>query len=817
MRDIVPFASFAGGEITPRLYGRTDIVKYQTGAEVIENFIPRPEGGLMRRHGTRYAGEVKTSANVTRLVPFIFSTTQAYILEFGNNYFRVWKDYGQVAGPEENATTYTTAQIPDLTFAQSADTLYVCHPSHTPRKITRTSDTNWSVTDLNLAKGPFTALNTVDTQHVFCTVTGSNYDPGDSVTIQSNAAIFASGHAGSYFFMEERYYSDNSVTPYGTDRANNVNPTAGDQYSNAGNVYECAVHSGAANLSGQVPPTHTDGEAWDAPQGATARTKWRYLHSRWAVIRLDTFTDSKNMSGTIMTRLPNGLAPTGKSITNVTNSGGRCSVTITGHGYGVGDYVNITGVTGATQANGDWRIINVATNTFELEGSSAPSAYVSGGTCKRYATYKWRHSAFSTARGFPAAVTLHEQRLVYANTTTEPFGVWASRTGDYENFYPGSGDADAINYLIAAPQVNAVRWLASSDNLILGTLAQEFAAFGGGLGDPITPSNTRIVPQSSEGSIGAQPERAEGSVLFINRAGRKIFAMDYETASNYYQATDLTELANHLTATGQTFTRIAWAKNPASILWALRSDGVVCSLTYRKDQQVFAWARHPLSDGVVESIAVIPSPDGTTDDLWMIVQRTVNAVTKRYVEYMAPPFEPSSATAKDDMAFVDSALEYTGAATTTLSGLTHLEGKTVKVVLNGSTHPDCVVSGGAITLERSTTQAWVGLAYTSRLRTMKPDAGANTAGKTKRVSRVTVRVYNAIGGKVGPPDESVMEELVRREVGDPMDVSPPMRSGDYDVNLASDYGLDGRVTIIQDEPMPLDVLSVYPHITVSNP
>jgi hypothetical protein len=87
-------------------------------------------------------------------------------------------------------------------------------------------------------------------------------------------------------------------------------------------------------------------------------------------------------------------------------------------------------------------------------------------------------------------------------------------------------------------------------------------------------------------------------------------------------------------------------------------------------------------------------------------------------------------------------------------------------------------------------------------------------GKTKRVLRLTVRVHLGIGGLAGPGDESLMEDLGRREQGDAMDKSPPIRSGDFDVFLASDFDLDGRVAFVQNEPMPLDVLSIMPVMSV---
>lgn len=881
--------SFAAGEISPRLYGRTDFGKYQSAAEAIENFIVRPEGGLMRRHGTRFAGETRDHAKRSRLIPFVFSTVQAYMLEFGDGTIRFWKDYapitsatktisgisltnpavvtaaahgfsngdrviitgaggiGQVNNREftvanqtantfelsgvnatgydaytlggvasriyEIASPYLEAELNDISFSQSADTLYLTHPKHAPRTLTRTGHTAWILAPVPLSRGPFAALNGDDSQRVVCTITGGSYQPGSPVSLKASGPIFSANHVGSYFYMREIYLDQLAVSPWASTLA--FNPVLGTQVSSSGNVY-ALVDVGVGSSTGSVIPSHTEGDAWDNPTGSASTNykKWRYLHSRWAIVRLDTFIDAKTMSGTISTYLCNGLAPPTKTVSNVTNGGGLCRVTSTAHGYNEGDYVSINGVGGATQANGDWKIVNVTANTFDLANSSAPSAFTSAGTVLRYSTWLWAHSAFSLARGYPSAVALHEQRLVFANTLQQPFGLWTSTAGDYGDFLPGTKDDEPISYNIAANQADPIRWLTSGSDLVIGTLSQEFAAYGGGLGDPITPSNTRIVPQSGEGSNGVQPAKVGIETLFVNRAGRKIFSLANQSDVGGYVATDLLELAEHLTV-GVTVVRVAWAKNPLSLLWCLRSDGTLMSMTYRREQQVFAWSRHPV-DGFVESIAVIPSPDATTDDLWLIVRRTINGVTRRYVEFLAPPFEPTSTNDKLLMGFVDSALRYAGPPATALSGLFHLEGRAVKVIADGALHPDRVVTGGKVTLEAAASNVWVGLAYTSRLRTMRlevPSLGT-AQGKTKRIPRVTVRVHNGIGGSVGPGDENGLEELVRRDLADPMDASPPMRSGDFDAYLPGDFDTDGRLAIVQAEPLPLDVLSVMPVMSV---
>lgn len=425
---------------------------------------------------------------------------------------------------------------------------------------------------------------------------------------------------------------------------------------------------------------------------------------------------------------------------------------------------------------------------------------------RRYATWLWMHSAFSRARGYPATVALHEQRLAFANTTAQPFGLWMSASADYANFLPGTKDDETIAYNIAANQADPVRWMASSSDLLLGTLSQEFAAFGGGLGDPITPSNTRIVPQSGEGANGVQPVRIGTETVFVNRTGRRVISLGGEGDTGAYAATDLNELAGHLTL-GAPVTRLAWARNPAALLWALRADGALLSLTYRREQQLYGWARHDLG-GTVESIAVIPSATGAHDELWLVVRRSVAGQLRRFIEILSPPFEPTGPGDKASMCFLDASLRYEGTAVTSVSGLAHLEGAEVQVMIDGAMHPSRIVTGGGIDLETAGSSICVGLGYTSTLRSLHLDLTPQgfVQDRARRILRMSIRVLNALGGEAGTDD--MMQELVRRDQGDRMDASPPLFTGDIDILPPSTHDTTPQLTIRQREPLPLDILSV---------
>ena len=179
--------NFTGGELSPRLWGRTDIQKYASGAKRLINAIVLPQGGATRRPGTRYVDEVKTSANATILVPFTFSNVQSYVLEFGNLYMRIYKDGAlvKVTGtPVEVTTPYATADLPQLRWTQSADVLYLTHPGYQPRKITRTSHTDWSISLYPIIDGPYLDFHAGDLSVARST---------DTTQVTASPALFTTG------------------------------------------------------------------------------------------------------------------------------------------------------------------------------------------------------------------------------------------------------------------------------------------------------------------------------------------------------------------------------------------------------------------------------------------------------------------------------------------------------------------------------------------------------------------------------------------------------------------------------------------------
>jgi hypothetical protein len=431
--------------------------------------------------------------------------------------------------------------------------------------------------------------------------------------------------------------------------------------------------------------------------------------------------------------------------------------------------------------------------------------------------------SFSDTTGYPSCVTFFEQRLVFAGTTTQPQTLFFSRSADYENFddqyHETVADDDAIVYTIASNQVNAIRFLTATRTLIIGTAGGEFAANGGGTGEAITPTNILINKQSNHGSANVDGIAVGNATLFLQRAKRKIRELAYNFDVDGYTAPDLTILAEHITESG--ITQMAYQEEPNSIVWCVRADGQLLGFTYQREQQVTAWHRHILGgsfgsgNAVCESVEVLPTDDSEYQ-VWVIVKRTINGATKRYVEYLHNlDFDETDATSFN---YLDSQLAYNGSATTTISGLDHLEGEEVSILANGATHPNKTVSSGAITLDRSSTKVKVGLPYVSLLQTMRIDAGSQNGtsqSKTKRIYEITARLYESIGIEIGP-DLDNMERIPFRSSANAMNSGVNIFTGDKDIEFRGNYETDGFIFVRQNQPLPLTVLSLYPRLITND-
>ena len=400
-----------------------------------------------------------------------------------------------------------------------------------------------------------------------------------------------------------------------------------------------------------------------------------------------------------------------------------------------------------------------------------------------------------------------------------------SKNGDYLNMTAGTNDDDALIYTIASNQVNAIRYMSATRVLTIGTTGGEYVLTTTNDG-PVTPTNAQIRKYSNYGTALVEPVQVADVTLFLQRAKRKLREFRYagEVNTSGYTAPDMTILAEHITEGGML--DMAYQQEPDSIVWMVRNDGVLIGMTYRREEEVIAWHQHKLGGtytgthegaasktydyGLVESIATLPG-DNAEDELYMVVKRTIGGATKRYVERLKTfDFGEDSTEAF----FVDSGLTYSGSATASLSGLHHLRGLSVKALINGATHADKTVSSGAITLDVNATNAAVGLGYTSRMQTLRLEAGSvdgTSQGKPKRIHSITLRLHKTVGIEVGSSTSEV-DRIPFRSSANAMDQAVSLFTGDKEVEFRGGFEDDEQIVVRQTQPLPLTVLAIYPRM-----
>ena len=750
-RVAAQLTNFTGGELSPRLDGRNDLTKYASGCKTLENFVVYPHGAAARRPGTTFVAEVANSANKTRLIPFEFSTTQTYMLEFSNLKMRVYKDRGSVLEGDKTISGITKAN---------------------PAVVT---------------------------------ATGHGYENGDEVVI--------SGVVGMTEVNSKRFLVANKAT-------NTFELTDKDGTNINSSTFTTYTSGGVANKVFEITTPYTTAQLFDLKFAQSADVMYithpeheveklsRTAHTAWTLTDVD-FTNGPYMDANITTTTLNpgshtvgtGVAVVASAVTGI-NSGSGFLSTDVGRLLQFGDgYGEITAVADT---------LNITITIIEDLGSATASA-------------NWSLGSFSDTTGHPSCVTFFEQRLVFAGTTSQPQTIFFSKSGDYENMDANIGgtvaDDDAIIYTIASNQVNAIRFMTATRTLIIGTAGGEFTVSGGGTDNAITPTNILIKKQSNHGAANVDAIAVGNATLFLQRAKRKIRELAYNFDVDGYIAPDMTILAEHISEGG--LTQMAYQQEPNQVIYAVRGDGELIGLTYQREQQVTAWHRHIFGGAfgsgkaVCESVAVIPTDD-TEYEVYVIIKRTINGATRRFVEYINN-FDFTE-TDNTTFNFLDSALAYSGSAVTTISGLDHLEGQTVSVLANGATHPDKTVSSGSITLDRSSTNVKVGLSYSSILQTMRLDAGSQNGtsqGKTKRIYEITIRLYESVGVEVGESLDN-MERIPFRTSSDPMDQGIPPFTGDKAVEFRGNYDTDGFIFVRQTQPLPLTILSLYPELQTND-
>jgi len=340
--------------------------------------------------------------------------------------------------------------------------------------------------------------------------------------------------------------------------------------------------------------------------------------------------------------------------------------------------------------------------------------------------------AWSSSKGWPRTVTFHQGRLYFGGSKSRPNTLFASRVARFYDFNPGETlDDDAIEATLATDSVNAITGMFAGRDLQIFTKGGEFFVSQAAL-DPITPNNIVISTATRRGAKeGIKPVGAESGTLFIQRAGKALREFLFSDVELSYISNNISLLSSHLLRSPSDMAlRKATSTDDGDLLLIVNeSDGSLATYSILRGQNVIAPSLSTV-DGEFVNVAV------DVDTIYFVVKRTINGSTVYYVE------------AFNDDNTTDSNVLLTGASlpgTTTVTGLDHLEGETVKVIADDLMQSDKTVSSGQITLDSvPTSYVEIGLDFTTEIKTLPVElklSSGNVLAQKKRIVEATANMY----------------------------------------------------------------------------
>lgn len=747
--------SFAGGELTPALYGRTDLQKYDVGASRLENMIVLRYGGATRRPGFRYVAKTQ-GGRKARLIPFQYSTEQSYVLEFTEGFVRIFTQGGIVVkdgNPLTIPTEYKEADLPDIKYTQSADVLFLVHVNHPPMTLTRYGVTEWKLERMDIAGGPFDDPDTKENVKI-----GASAVRGD-VTLTASTDYFTNDMVGSLIRLGH--------TMGGQLKFGNPTTALSVRCVPGGTVY---VESfGFWNGSFVVEKHDKSTGEWVVLQEQHANRTQNY-----------TLNYTNKSDDIIEYRVRSNEFDT--SVWANENERQRGYVTIQTFAQDYYGVARITAVNSATSA--------AATVTREFADTEA--------------TNDFSLSVWSAKKGYPQAVSFFEDRLVFAGSRAKPQTYWASQSGDYYNFWVNTPqqDSDAITGTLSGGQMNGIRAIIPFGEMLMLTSGGEYKVGGGN--ETFTPTNQKAEPQEYRGINNLTPVVIGGRIVYVQHQGSVIRDLTYSYDVDKYTGDDVSLLAAHLFE-GQTIVALAYQQTPNTIVWCVREDGMLLGMTYIKEQDVYAWHRHTTAGKFADVCTISGNRE---EELWAVVERD----GAHYVEQMGSQIRN---TAPQEQFYVDSGYVYQGGAKDNLTGLVWLSGKDVSVLADGNVLQELRVdSDGVLKLSKKFSKIVVGLPYESVVQTMPIEFSAQDGsymGRKKRVSRMTILFRDTRGGLYGVSENRL--DAIKWRSTEKYDNPIELYSGKRRVVIpGASYEDTVYLTIKQIDPLPLTILSIVPEV-----
>jgi len=729
-----PSPSAASGELSELMFGRHDYVRYQNGLRACRGFVVMPEGPVTRLPGTLFLGETHNSAD-GRLTKFVFKDEDAVLLEWTDSLLRFWRNGALVQSgsvPYSIASPYTVSQADKLQTLNSSDRIYLTEGSIAPHRLSRFALDNWSIEKTPFENGPFRVRNLDETAEISVSgITGN-------ITMTATADVFDPLHVGVQFELRE---IDTSDTPYWTA---DVSARVNDKVYYNGNIYRISGFDAENYKTGPTAPT-VDTAAGNAVTGSGI--------VQWTAIVLGN----------------PGAVPVWTANSSI-NTGDRrfadgwtievVGFDLTGKKTGVNPPPHLEGFWLAEKNGVIWEFLSNGTGIVEITSVTDArhvNATVKGrlpdGLATR-PTYRWSEGAWSDLRGWPRAIGAYEQRHIYGGTTTDPRALWHSVIGGTVDMTAGGADDDGFSYILDSPRRDngEIRNITGVSGVVhIGTTSGEFFGSATDADRAYSEATAKYETDTNFGSADVHPVVVDGTLVFLTKTLRNMITLLLNERGRF-EGEDLTQISRHILGMG--CTKLVYQRHPIPIIWARLKDGDLVGLTFIQRQQVIGFHRHNLAGGHVVDLEVMPTEDGTSEVLELIMRRNIGGIDKHYREQLQEPFVNLDGEDRQmqDAWFQFAAIRYQGDLADTIAGLDHLEGETVTAWTEFGAYTELQIVGGQVVLPRPVTSAIVGLDATDsqHMDTLDvvigtPDGGDDGRLRTHRVTGM--RVHRTAGGK----------------------------------------------------------------------
>lgn len=852
LRHLQP--SFTGGEISPSLQARTDANAYHTWLKSAQNMLVHPQGGISNRPGTAYQGSAKYADKDCRLFAFPISEDENYIVEAGEQYLRFYTPNGPVLADNQSvlelATPYSARDVEKLHTAQYNNSLYMAHPAHPLRRLTRSALGTFTWEEVALTGGPFQPANTDETHKMRI------YPQTQTVESQGVAAALAFEPVNypnlvvwAYFNGEWFYAADG----YGL-RLSEIATYFNTQYGSRG--LTAAVQGSILRVSSAA----ADGGDWN---GSTFVLEYRSRFSGPADLTVtQTLSGGENAGTQTVVQAGRYILESDFDVFTPLHTGAVFSLTHVVDAQQLQGTLGYESVSAAIKSGSDWTLRTGGnwTGTLQLEGSQDGGTtwstlnvftraggddnfYASGNlndpenlfylrvrSCQisGEATYElgaesfrqqgvvqvlnyvsarqvivsaqrmfgseawtshWAQGSFSPAAGYPACVFFYQGRLGLAATACERQTLWFSKTenpADFSHARDTFLSTDGFSVRLGGTRLNRIEHVRVANRLLIFTAGSEWTLSSNGV---LSLDTLQLEQQSEYGAYPAEPVLVGNRALFVSLGGSAVRELVYDYTTSSYVGQDVTLRAKHLFA-GQEIKQLAFTHEPDPVLWCLTQSGQVNTLTYIPDGGIYAWTHHQ-TQGTVLSVCELNAA------LWLAVRRAGGTFIEKAVSRPTDE-DPCSPV------FLDSSVSYLfSTPQTVLNSLDHLEGQKIAVLADGNVCVNLTVTSGQVTLPYAVTRAHAGLAYVSEFKTLPLQ---QAQGDKHRLVLARVSLLGSRGGKIGT-EGACLTPLVQR-TSEAYNTPVALQTRPFDVTLADRHQAATSLVVRQEEPLPLTVLAL---------